>query len=152
MDTALIYNYYMLGPDNATGAFGSGYSDQQEVGLSLATTFGIIDLGFDYFYNFDAAKQGTHLSAMKHYFEPSIGTAWELCDYATLAVGAAAGFYSDEFSHVEYSAALPIQLTETLVLEPYIAYLDDRASGGLSTEKGTDFDDFYWGASMSVSF
>ena len=153
-DVALIYNYYNLGPEAAdTGAIGIG--DQNEVGINLATTVGILDLGFEYHYNFDAGESGIpsigipHLGDLTHYYEPSVGTTFEPYDYASLAVGAAADFYSNQFSHLQYTAALPIRVSETVTFEPYLAYIEDQASGTLAADKARDHSDHIFGASST---
>jgi hypothetical protein len=70
---------------------------------------------------------------------------------------------------VTYRAALPIQVAENVVFEPYIAYLQDESSGNLHDQirsgggggppgivnpaggGGTD-SDLFGGVSLSVSF
>jgi hypothetical protein len=163
----------------ATGAPALETGDQDEVGITIGTTIDTplvpIDLSAGYYYNFDigdpqylenaggdfATPQhvaDTGLSFLEHYFEAGIGTTLDITDRIGLALGVTAGWFSDEFSHLEYRAALPIQIAENVVFEPYVAYLQEESAGDLHDQTrpggpftGTD-SDLFGGVSLSVSF
>jgi len=160
VDMALGYTHYFLGPEGVLG-------DQDEVGINFGTSVGRFDLGLGYYYNFDVgdpipALGRGRLGILDHYIEPSIATTFEVNERVDIVLSAAAGFYTTDFHHWEVRLAAPIRISETVVFEPYIAYLDNRASGQLNCEALTppttptspisNDDDFWAGFRLSVSF
>ena len=88
-----------------------------EVGASIAYSAAGIDLGFGYYYDFET--EGS-------YFEPSVSYEIAISDYVSLVPSVAIGFGEDYYgvsggNHVGVSLALPIQLTASASLTPYIA-------------------------------
>ena len=163
VDVAIGYVHYFLGPEQSLGAIPTtGVNDQNELGINLGTSLGPIDFGFGYAYNFDAgdsdviaplpsAGPGVTVTGktwqLTHYWEPTIGTGFDLTDRIAADFTAAFGFYGDKFSHYQLSLSFPIIMAESVVLEPYVAYMDNK-KGGIPT---TD-DTFFGGISLSVSF
>jgi len=160
VDMALGYTHYFLGPEGVLG-------DQDEVGINFGTSVGRFDLGLAYYYNFDFGDPNStlgrgRLGILDHYIEPSIGTTFEINERVNIVLSAAAGFYTTDFHHWEVRLAAPIRISETAIFEPYIAYLDNRASGQLNCEAQTppttpaspisNDDDFWAGFRLSVIF
>lgn len=119
-------------------------STAQELGVILGYAVGPIDLGTIYYYDFET--EGS-------YIELNAGTTIELNDRVSLELGTGVSYGDDYYgvsggNHVFASASLPIAITGTLTLTPYIAHswaidsLDDL---------GED-DHLYGGAALSVDF
>ena len=127
------------------GSFGGneGIDDEHEANLTVARTFGIFEVGTMAAYNFD--REATYLEA-------SVGASFELCATASLdpsvGVGYSSDYYAaDGFTHVLLSLAMPIALTETATLTPYIA-------GNIPLEvleEGQDAE-LFGGVALAVSF
>lgn len=151
VDVAIGYVHYFLGPEQSAGQtlIGSPINDQNELGINLGTSLGPIDLGFGYAYNFDAGDQIGSWQ-FDHYWEPTVGFGFDLTDRISADLSAGFGFYGDKFSHYLISLSVPIIIAENVVLEPYIAYMDDKKGGVLATP--TTDDTFFGGISLSVSF
>ena len=119
-------------------------SDALEAALTLGYSVGIIDLGFLYAYDFET--EGTYL-------ETSVGTTIEITDNVALELGTGVSYGDDYygvsgFNNVFVKAAIPIALTETLTLTPYIAN-----SWAIDSLEDTGEDDhLFGGASLSVDF
>ncbi|MEM9478273.1 MAG: TorF family putative porin [Verrucomicrobiota bacterium] len=119
-------------------------SDALEIGSSLGTSVGPVDLGS--YVAYDEATDGW-------YFEISAETTIELTDNIALVPGALISYGDDYygvdgFNNVGLSLALPIALTDTATVTPYIA-------GSLALEGLDDIgepDYFYGGISLSVTF
>ena len=114
-------------------------------------------------FNFDGGEEpgfvedaylANTLGDLAHYIEVTIGTSWDISDRVGLSIGAAAGWFSDQFSHVDYTASLPVQIAGNVVFEPYLSWLDDTSSGTLLRDYkgGRSNDNFSAGVSLSVSF
>jgi hypothetical protein len=125
--------------------------DSNEVGVTLATKVGPINLGIAANYDFDG--QGW-------YFEAGANTEFKLCDKVSLVPGVSIGYASsytyqivgkpsiDGFTAVNLSLALPIKLTKHATLTPFIAY---NISIDALHDAGGD-DQFHGGASINVKF
>jgi hypothetical protein len=117
----------------------------QELGVALAYGFTeSVGVGFDYFYDFET--EGSYLQGslnLSHSFTEIVG--------AELSGGASYGesYYGvSGGNHVFVSLALPLQLSETVALSPYVA-----ATWAIDALESLGEDDhFYGGASISVSF
>ena len=101
------------------GSFGGneGIDDEHEANLTVAKTVGIFEVSTMAAYNFD--RDGTYLEA-------GVGASFELCAAASLdpsvSVGYSSNYYDEDgFTHVLVSLAMPIKVTATATLTPYIA-------------------------------
>ncbi len=126
--------------------------DGHEVGLTVATKAGPLNIGLGGYYDF--AIEGW-------FFELGVNSEIKLTDRISLVPGVNVGYgvdYSyhiegatdgvDGFTHVGLSLALPIKLTKSATLTPFIAGnlpIDDL------DEKGED-DQLHGGVSLSVKF
>ena len=119
-------------------------TDAQEFGFTLGYSLGQVDLGTVYYYDF--TTEG-------HYIELNGGTSFELTDKISLELGTGIsygeGYYGvSGFNHVFATASLPIAITDSLTLTPYISHtwaidsLEDLGEG----------DHLYGGAAFSVDF
>ncbi len=149
-ELGLGYRYY-----SNLGEAGSFLDDTNEISLSLASKVSIFNVGVA--ANYDVDGEGW-------YFEAAVNTEIALTESISLVPGAsigygvdytyqlnganAAGFGVDGFTAVGLNLALPIKLSKTATLAPYIAYnlpidaLDDL---------GED-DNLFGGVSLSVKF
>ncbi len=133
--------------------FGAGYThyfffqddaDVPEVGATLGFEAGPLDVELGYFYDFEV--EGSYL-------ELAIGTEFALTERVALAPGAAVAYNFDyytgtnDWNHIGVSLGLPITLTSTATLTPYIA-----ANFPLDAISSTEKDQVYGGVSLSVSF
>ena len=123
--------------------------DGHEVGLTLASKAGPLNVGVGAYYDF--AIEGW-------FFELGVNSEIKINDTISLVPGANLGYGSsynyhvegangiDGFSHVGLSLALPIKLTKTATLTPYIA-------GNLPIDEldGED-NQLFGGVSLSVKF
>lgn len=115
-----------------------------EVGATLGYSIAGVDLGLGYYYDFEV--EGS-------YYE--VGAAYEivLSDSVSLVPGAIVGFGDDYYgvsggNHVALTLGLPIKLTGTATLTPYVAYnlpIDSLESNG-------EDDQIYGGVSLAVTF
>lgn len=117
-----------------------------EVGVGVGTPVGPLDLGLAAYYDFDLAD-GTW------YFEANAGHTIGLTDRIALTLIAGIAYEIvdaldvSDFTHVDLIAALPIEISDTTTLEPYIA--------GLLPLDGRDAvqdDELYGGITLSVQF
>ncbi|MEZ5323554.1 MAG: hypothetical protein R3F19_00590 [Verrucomicrobiales bacterium] len=129
------YTHYYFPRSNA---------DYGEVGATLGYSIAGVDLGLGYYYDFEVDGS---------YYE--LGASYEiaLSDSVSLVPGAVVGFGDDYYgvsggNQVGLTLGLPIKLTGTATLTPYVAYnlpidsLDDA---------GED-DQVYGGVSLAVTF
>ena len=135
LNLALGYTAYLF-PESSASA-------QNELGVSLGTSLWILDLAFAYYHNFDIAPL-----RRKNYFEWSAGSSFELTDRVGLSLGASLGHFETLFSNVLLFASLPVEVTDNLVVEPYIAGTID----GNDISGPGRADEFFFGASVNVSF
>ena len=124
--------------------FPSGGGDVIEPGASIGTSVGPVDLSLGYY--FDESVDG-------HYLELAAESTIELTDTLALVPGISISYGDDYygvsgFNNVGLSLALPIALTDTATLTPYIA--GSIAIDALE-DNGED-DHVYGGISLSVSF
>ena len=131
--------YYF--PPVGTGAS----SDTQEVFYSLGYDLYGFTLGFTHAYDF--VPEG-------HYFQLAVGRSIALTEALSLDLSAGISYNYDYFldgngwNNVDLSAGLPIALSDSATLTPYIAY-----SHALDVLEDSGVDDyFYGGVSLSVSF
>ena len=124
--------------------FPTGGDDIFEPGVSLGTSVGPLDLSLGYYYDTDVDGS---------YIELAAESTIELTDTISLVPGVSVSYGDDYygvsgFNNVGLSLALPIALTDTATLTPYIA-------GSIAIDKlednGED-DHLYGGISLSVSF
>jgi hypothetical protein len=120
-----------------------GVDDEHEASLGVAKTLGIFDVGVLAAYNFD--RDGTYLEA-------SVGASFELCERAALepsvAVGYSSNYYEEDgFTHVLLTLGLPLKLTETATLTPYIA-----ANLPLEVLEADQDAEMFGGVALAVSF
>ena len=127
------------------GSFGGdeGIDDEHEAFLSVTKEVGPLEFTGLYAYNFDREAG---------YLEASVGATFELTPNIALApavaVGYSADYYGvDGFTHVQVQLGLPIKLTKTATLTPYIA-------GNIPLEVLNDWQDerLYGGVSLAVTF
>lgn len=127
------------------GSFGAneGIDDEHEASLAVTKTFGIFEVNTLAAYNFD--RDGTYLEA-------GVGASFELCETVALepsaAVGYSANYYAEDgFTHVLLTLALPVKLTETATLTPYLA-------GNIPLEVLEENQDaeLFGGVALAVSF
>lgn len=171
IDVAFGYVHYFLGPEQSGGTgLATGVNDQNELGLTLGTSIGPVDFGMEYAYNFDAGKSkpifvgpGTPGSVggfvpgpsnwlFGQYFEPSVGTGFELTDRVSLNLSCAAAWYGNQFSHYQFGLAAPVIIAENVVLEPYVAYMDNNDNARVGGESSFARDTWFGGISLSVAF
>lgn len=139
VELGLGYRWY-----NQQGDASAVLEDGHEVGLTVATKAGPLNIGAGAYYDF--AIEGW-------FFEVGVNSEIKLTDRISLVPGANVGYGSDYsyhikgaqgidgFSHVGLSLALPIKLTKTATLTPFIAGnlpideldgLDNQLHGGVS--------------------
>lgn len=141
VDFAAGFLWYYFPP---VGGDGSG--DTQEVFYSLETEIGYgVSLGFTHAYDFVPSG---------HYFGLAAGRSFELTDKIGLDLAAGVSYNyqyfveGDGWNNVDLSAGLPIMLTPTATLTPYISY-----SHALSALEDIGEDNYlYGGVSINVSF
>ena len=135
-----IWYYYPQGGDGD----GLGIDDAFELGASIGSSFAGFDVGLGYYYDFEADGSYIELGAEK---------TFELSDRLGLTLGGVIAYGDDYygvsgFNNVGLSLALPIALTDTATLTPYVA--GSIAIDALE-DNGED-DHIYGGVSLSVSF
>lgn len=133
------------------GDLSSAFEDGHEVGLTVASSVGPINVGLGGYYDF--AIEG-------YYLEFAVNSEIKVTDKFSIVPGANIGyaidyswhdrdFVSDGFAKVGVSIAFPIKLTQNATLTPYVAAnfpmeaLDDS---------NVDEDSVYGGVSLSVRF
>jgi hypothetical protein len=137
----LKYTHYFFGGHSTDNG---AVNDVNEIGLTLATTVGPVDVTAGVYY--DDETDG-------FYGEVGVSHIFAITDSFSLVPGALISYGEDYydvsgFNHVKVGVSAPIKLTSTATLTPYIAYnipidaLDDL---------GED-DQLYGGISLSVSF
>lgn len=125
-------------------------TETNEIYISAGTTLWEIDLGLAYYYDWDLENHYIELTAATTFqltdnisLDPSIGVS-----YIDLDVDSSFDIDDSGFNHFFARLDMPIQLTPSATLTPYIAVTDaldwlDDAGGG---------DHFYGGVSLSVDF
>ena len=136
------------------GFFGDGVGQDyaHEVGLSTSIPMGPVNLSLGYYYDM-------YISAS--YVQAGLDTSIPITDWMSLDAAVAIGYGIDGYytfgtagsawNQVGVNVSLPIQLTKTAVIAPYIAAnfsLEGREN--LNTIEGAD--EVYGGVAISVSF
>jgi hypothetical protein len=150
-ELGLGYTYYHHMGDfgNVLALVDSGLEDGHEVNLNLASKLGIFNVGIG--GNYDFAIDGWYLEA-------AVNTEIVINDWVSLVPGANIGYGIDytwhlqgvtgvsDFTHVGVSLSLPIKLSKTATLTPYVA-------GNLPLDglEGSD-NQLFGGVSLSVKF
>jgi hypothetical protein len=133
-------HYFYDGESTDNGAV----NDVNEVGITLASTLGPVDVIAGAYY--DDETDG-------FYFETGVSHTFEVTDRISI-VPAALISYGDDyygvsgFNHIKVGVSVPIKLTKTATLTPYIA-------GNIpidALEDNGEDDQVYGGVSLSVSF
>lgn len=117
-ELGLGYRWY-----NHQGDLEAVLDDGHEVGLTVGTTAGPLNVGLGAYYDFGIEGW---------YFELAVNSEIALTDSISLVPGASigyakdyswhiAGFETDGFTAVNLSLALPIKLTRSATLTPYVA-------------------------------
>jgi hypothetical protein len=129
-----------------------------EVGLTLAKTVGPVNLYAGFYYDFTIGGSYFEVGADMPYkvtswmsVVPAIKMGYGL-DYYTngmIPAGSPVSAPSSGFTHILPSLSVPIKLTPTAFLTPYIAYnISLGARHGLNTQDS----EFFGGVKLSVSF
>jgi len=132
-----IWYYYPQGFDGG----GLGIDDSLELGATIGTSIGPVDVGLGYYY--DLEEEGSYL-------ELGAETTIELSDRVALVPGALVSYADDYFgvdgfNNVGVSLSLPIALTDRATLKPYIAATWEIDDSGQE-------DEVYGGISLNVRF
>jgi hypothetical protein len=144
-EIGLGYRFY-----NHQGDLSSVLEDGHEVGLTVATSAGPLNFGLGGYYDFGIDGW---------YLEAAVNSVIEINDTISLVPGVSigyaqdyswhiAGFQTDGFTAVNLSLALPIKLTKSATLTPYVA-------GNLPVDALDDAGQdaqVYGGVKLSVSF
>jgi hypothetical protein len=122
----------------------AGVEDINEIGLTLSTTVGPLDVIAGAYY--DDATEG-------FYFETGVAHTFAVTDRISLVPAALVSFGDDyygvsSFNHIKVQLSIPIKLTSTATLTPYVA--GNFPLGDLD-DLGED-ERVYGGVSLSVSF
>jgi hypothetical protein len=139
VNVGLKYTHYFY-----FGDVESGVDDVNELGVVATAALGPVDVNGGAYY--DWTTEG-------FYFEVGVSKTFELTDRISIVPGALVSFGDDyygvsSFNHVKVGVALPIKLTSTATLTPYVA-------GNLPLEDLDDAgeeDRVYGGVSLSVTF
>lgn len=118
---------------------GNSNDTSNEVQVGVGTSFGLLDVGGAYVYNWD-----TEL----HYLEAIAGVSFDLNDTISADADVTVAFNEDEYSHTVARLALPVAVTEFVTLTPYVAGVF-RDEGVWANESEQEL---IGGASLSVSF
>jgi len=124
--------------------FPEGGGDALEPGITLGYDLGIVEIGFGYYYDFEAEG---------HYLETSVSKSIELTDFLSFNIGGGVSFADNyygvsSFNHAFVTAGPSIALTDNASLDFYVGGnfpLEDLADAG-------EDDDVHGGASITVSF
>lgn len=116
-----------------------GADSTNEVGTGVGAALGPIDLALGVYYDFDIGGW---------YMDLTAGHSFTLCDYASLNLAAGISYQIDynsggsDFNNVLLVASIPIALTDSATLTPYVAgtisldaidaIQDDEILGGIS--------------------
>lgn len=111
--------------------------DTNEFGITYGYTLAGIDFGLGYYYDIDLEAS---------YYEISTGYAIDVTDGIALEGSATLGFLDEELNHVLLTLGLPIALTDSATLTPYVA-------GTFALDAIEDGDDeVFGGVSLAVAF
>ena len=157
----LVYTHYEFfdgfsGTSNPTGPFGANEGNvtgADEVGITIASTVGPVNLYGGVFYDFRIG--GTYFEAGADLpievtpwlsIVPAVKVGYGI-DYYTSGVNAAST--PSGFTHVIPSISAPIKLTKTATLTPYIAY---NISLGARHTLNTEDSEIFGGVKLGVTF
>ena len=123
---------------------GNGFDSAEEVGLTLGAAAGPVNLGFGYYYDFEA--EGSYL---EFGVDAPIAVTDNFSIVPSALISYGVDYYSTEadFQHIKLALAFPVKLTATATLTPYVA-------GNIALDTTEDFtdDEIYGGVKLSVSF
>lgn len=164
----LVYTHYeyfdgfsgTFGGIQAPGAGELNVSGAEEVGLTVASSLGPVNLSAGWFYDFRVGGS---------YAEVGADLPIEITSWLSIVPGVRTGYGFDYYtlpqngsraggwSHVIPSISAPIKLTKSAVLTPYIAYnisLDSRhdAAKGTGLNANAQDSEIFGGVRLSVSF
>lgn len=136
IDAWLGYTAYLF-PETGGGRLGN--SSTNEIGTGVGMAAGPIDLAIAGYYDFNIEG---------YYFDITAGHSFQISDMLSLDLSAGISYSVDyfasggNFNSILLVAALPIALTDTATLKPYVAgnfaldaisdYQDDQIFGGIS--------------------
>jgi len=132
-----IWYYFPQGSNGGT----RGIDDALELGATVGTSVGPVDLGLGYYY--DLEEEGS-------YIELGASTTIKISDKIGLVPATSISYADDYFGVNGFNAvgarlSLPIALTDRATLTPYIAATWEIDGSGQD-------DEVYGGVSLSVSF
>lgn len=155
----LVYTHYEFfdtfsGTTNPTGAFGAGelgVGGVEEVGATIATSVGPVNLYGGFYYDFTIGASYAEIGAdapiaINSWLSlvPAVKAGYGFTNYYTIPGGRQSGL-----THVIPSLSAPIKLTKTATLTPYVAYnisLDTRHLNN------TQDSEFFGGVKLGVTF
>ena len=117
----------------------SSADQTSEVFIKGGTEVFGVEVGGLYAYDFDLET---------HYFEAIAGKSFDLTDTVGLDVQVNIGFNEDSYSHTTSSLTLPVALTDSATLSPYVAGIFRDGS----THPAESSSELIGGVSLSVSF
>ncbi len=141
VDAWLGYTAYLY-PETGGGRLGQ--TSTNEIGTGIGSAVGPIDLALAAYYDFDIGG---------YYFDLTAGHSFEINDMVSLDLAAGISYQIDyntggsDFNSVLVMASLPIKLTDTATLTPYVA-----GNFALSAIDSFQDDQVYGGISLSVTF
>jgi len=141
VDAWLGYTAYLY-PEDGGGRLGQDSTN--EIGTGVGSAVGPIDLALSAYYDFDI--QG-------YYFDLTAGHSFQINDMISLDLSAGISYGVDynsagsDFNNVLVVAALPIKLTDTATLRPYVA-----GNFALEAIEARQDDQVFGGVSLSVTF
>lgn len=136
---------YPRGGSFLSSSGGNG-DETNEIYLSVGTTLSMVDVGLAYYYDFDLETS---------YVEATAGTSFVVNQEGTISIDPSIGIsYVDnddadlsDWNHAFARVGVPIKLTSTATLEPYVA-----TSIALDAIDDSQKDYLWGGVSLSVSF
>ena len=155
----LVYTHYEFfdsfsGTTNPSGPFGAGelgVGGVEEVGVTVATSVGPVNLYGGFYYDFTIGASYAEIGAdapiaINSWLSivPSVKAGYGFTNYYTIPGGRQSGM-----THVIPSLSAPIKLTKSATLTPYIAYnisLDTRHLNNLQDSE------IFGGVKLGVSF
>jgi hypothetical protein len=160
----LVYTHYEFFDTFSGSTFGGSngigegaITGSDEVGVTVATSVGPVNLYAGYFYDFRIGGSYIEVGADLPIeitpwlsIVPAVKTGYGF-DYYTENVTAAAGNIppSSGFTHVIPSISAPIKLTKTATFTPYVAY---NISLGARHTLNTQDSEFFGGVKLGVTF
>lgn len=144
-DVAIGHTWYYY-PESREGDI---QDDTNELFVSLGTEVGGIAVGAVYAYDMDLET---------HYTEVSLGYGMAISDVVALEASVNVGFLDENYAHSTFSLGVPVALTGSATLTPYVAAVFPTDDRDIVTH-APEFADLYegddeviGGVSLSVSF